>query len=71
MKPVIEQNSRLMDRRVFLGLGLGSLAALAGCQSPLMRGQTPEQDELKTEGEEREKRDVVGLARSCSGFSTA
>lgn len=60
MKPVIEQNLRLMDRRVFLGLGLGSLAALAGCQSPLMRGQTPEQDELKTEGEEREKRDMVG-----------
>ncbi len=61
MKPVIEINPRLMGRRVFLGLGLGSLAALAGCKSPLMRGQTPEQDELKTAGEdEKEKRDVVG-----------
>jgi Flagellar P-ring protein/HEAT repeats len=61
MKPVFEKNWRLMDRRVFLGLGLGSLAALAGCKSPLTRGQTPEQDDLKSEGEEeKEKRDLVG-----------
>src|SRR5689334_11193504 len=60
MKPTF-QNQRLMDRRVFLGLGLGSFVALAGCKSPLTRGQTPEQDELKTEGEdEKEKRDLVG-----------
>lgn len=61
MKPVIEPSCRRMDRRVFLGMGLGSLAALAGCKSPLTRGQTPEQDELKIEGEEgKEKRDLVG-----------
>lgn len=61
MKPVNSPNSRLMDRRLFLGLGMGSLALAAGCQSPLMRGQTPEQDDLKAEGEEeKEKRDLVG-----------
>ncbi|MFN0018781.1 MAG: HEAT repeat domain-containing protein [Pirellulaceae bacterium] len=61
MKPVNEQNSRLLDRRLFLGLGLGSLAAMAGCKSPLMRGQTPEQEDLKAEGvDEKEKRDLVG-----------
>lgn len=61
MKPVIEQQSRLMDRRLFLGLGLGGLAAMAGCKSPLLRGQTPEQEELKEEGaDEKEKRDLVG-----------
>src|SRR5204862_4522160 len=32
MKPVIEENVGRMDRRVFLGMGLGSLAVLAGCQ---------------------------------------
>ena len=71
MKPVFEQNSRLMDRRIFLGLGLGSLAALAGCKSPLTRGQTPEQDELKAEGEdEKEKRDVVGSYTRPFGLNT-
>jgi len=50
-----------MDRRVFLGMGLGGLAVLAGCKSPLTRGQTPEADELKVEGEEgKDKRDLVG-----------
>ena len=34
---------------------------MAGCKSPLLRGQTPEQEELKEEGaDEKEKRDLVG-----------
>ena len=61
MKPVIEQTSRLMDRRLFLGLGLGGLAAMAGCKTPLMRGQTPEQEELKVEGSD-EKGPLRGAA---------
>ena len=60
MKPVNSPESRLMDRRLFLGLGMGSLALWAGCKSPLTRGQTPEQDDLKGEEEVKEKRDLVG-----------
>src|SRR5678816_2539330 len=61
MKPVTSEQVRRMDRRVFLGMGLGGLAVLAGCKSPLTRGQTPEADELKVEGEEgKDKRDLVG-----------
>ncbi|MCI0360515.1 MAG: hypothetical protein L0211_18715, partial [Planctomycetaceae bacterium] len=34
-----------LDRRQFLVAGLaGGAAALAGCATPLMRGQTPEED---------------------------
>ena len=58
MTPIHHRESRYLDRRAFLTLGLG-LAACAGCASPLTRGQTPEQDDL-SEDEEKEKLDLVG-----------
>src|SRR3954468_12428002 len=55
MKPL---HATHLDRRSFLGLGV-SMAACAGCASPLTRGQTPEQDDLKGE-DEKQKLDLVG-----------
>jgi flagellar basal body P-ring protein FlgI len=50
------QRSRLrLSRRAFLGLGIG-LATCGGCASQLMRGQTPEAEELVSD--DKEKRDV-------------
>jgi flagellar basal body P-ring protein FlgI len=45
-----------LSRRTFLSLGMGLAACCGGCASQLTRGQTPEDEELV--GQEQEKREV-------------
>jgi hypothetical protein len=52
MMPNDVELKRLMDRRLFLALGLSSCA---GCSTLLTRGQTPEPEVV-----EEKKRDLVG-----------
>lgn len=49
-----------LSRRAFLGLGMGLAAACGGCASPLMRGQTPDEDDLVSEDKERREVELVG-----------
>jgi flagellar basal body P-ring protein FlgI len=48
-----------LSRRAFLGLGMG-LAACSGCASQLMRGQTPEPEELVSDDKEKREVELVG-----------
>ncbi|HZL87306.1 MAG TPA: flagellar basal body P-ring protein FlgI [Pirellulaceae bacterium] len=54
-----QRSSLWLSRRAFLGLGLG-LAACSGCASQLMRGQTPEAEELVADDKEKREVELVG-----------
>src|SRR5262245_290125 len=53
MMPYDAEIQRLLDRRLFLALGL---AGVYGCAAPLFRGQTPEETEVL----EEKKTEIVG-----------